>query len=150
MKPPPESLLPEEHITVAFDWAESFAAIPAKLVTVRSAVLFYCAVHLIQAVAKTEGHNGGHRIHKQRDDFMIEKHPREYRHYNELYDWGSKGRYNPHLLDRYTPAHLEEQLLKKHFKAIAMMTEKMTGDEGLANDIMTRALGITEPASAQA
>ncbi len=89
--------------------------------------LFYSALHLVEAVAASEGkHN---RDHSRREVFLKRDHVAMWKHYRPLHEASEKVRYLAGGQIGMTAEQVEHQLRRKNLRAFELWSAKVLGDE---------------------
>lgn len=82
---------PQQHLSKAEHDLKAYEAIPSGFPEWRATALFYAAVHLVEALTKTEGTS--HVCHVERAQTIKKKYAVLWRPYSRLQQESEKGRY---------------------------------------------------------
>jgi len=117
------------HKAAAEKFHSLYLAIPGDYPEGKAIALFYCAVHLIELIAASEGiHN---RNHADRERYIRNNHSKYWKHYRPLRDASEQARYLARSGFTMTSEQLDLQLYRRRFAAIRELAVATLGGEEL-------------------
>lgn len=114
------------HKAAANRFLSLYEKIPGDYPEGKALMLFYSALHLVEAVAASDGVH--HRTHQQRRAFIESKYRDMWKHFRPLVEAAERARYLPDGF-AMNSEQVEHQLRRKCYRAIECWAAKIFGEE---------------------
>lgn len=116
-----------QHKAAAKRFLSLYEAIPGDYPEGKAIALFYSALHLVEAVAASQGvHN---RTHSDRRNYITDNHRSMWQHFRPLWEASEQARYMADGGFKMNSEQIEYQLRRRRLRAFELWSAKLLGDE---------------------